>query len=143
MKHRFSWLTVVVVDVAAVALAPIFDTHLHDFDVPFQIAYGMVAVVTFLCLLPVALDKNELRFKFRELIASSFIVTYLALVTSAAFFHRNLPEGNITATFVSNFTTLVGVVVGAYFTAGAVERFADSKKVKSSREENGKDDDQN
>jgi hypothetical protein len=123
--HLAYFLFVLVVDAAAAVLAPIMDIRFHN-DAAFQIAYGSAAIVTFLGLLPIALDSNISWFRFRELVASGFVVTYLLLVTSAAFFHTELPEGNITPAFVNNFTTLTGVVVGAYFTTRAVENVADS-----------------
>jgi hypothetical protein len=124
-KNLVYILIVLVVDAAAAILAPILDIHFHN-DAAFQIAYGSAAVITFVGLLPVALDSDVQWFQFRELVASGFVVTYLLLVTSATFFHNDLPEGNITPAFVNNFTTLTGVVVGAYFTTRAVETVTNS-----------------
>jgi hypothetical protein len=123
-KNLLIWFTVLLIDVAAVVLAPILDVTFHN-DAAFQIAYGVAAVTTFLGLFPVAINAQVSWFQFRELIASGFVVTYLLLVTSATFFHKNLPEGNITPAFVNNFTTLTGVVVGAYFTTRSAEKITD------------------
>lgn len=124
-SRRFIWFMVLPVDIAAVVSGPILDLVFHQ-DAAFQIAYGIAAIVTFLGLLPVAMDAELQWFQFRELIASGFVVTYLLLVTAAAFFHNNLPEGNITPAFVNNFTTLTAVVVGAYFTARTAEKITDT-----------------
>jgi hypothetical protein len=70
---------------------------------------------------------NEGVFGFRELIASVFIITFLLLLTSEAFFHVKLSEGNLTSQLVNNFTTLTGVVVGAYFGATAIEKVSASR----------------
>jgi hypothetical protein len=124
-SRRFIWFMVLPVDIAAVILGPILDLVFHQ-DAAFQIAYGIAAIVTFLGLLPVAMDAELQWFQFRELVASGFVVTYLLLVTAAAFFHNDLPEGNITPAFVNNFTTLTAVVVGAYFTARTAEKITDT-----------------
>jgi hypothetical protein len=116
---------VVLVDLAVAVLGPIYDGWYGD--TVFEIAYGVAAVATFLLLMAIALDPKQDRFQFRELISTSFIIVYLLLVTETIFFHKKLPEGNFTATLISNFTTLTGVVVGAYFGTNAVEKFAESR----------------
>jgi hypothetical protein len=61
----------------------------------------------------------------RATIAISIVVEYMALVGVVAFFHWNLPPGDtiyipeVTQTLVTNFTTIVGVVIAFFFGASA------------------------
>jgi hypothetical protein len=126
-RYLFAILAVGFIDVIAAIGGPLID-YVYDIgDIPLSIAYGIAAVVTFLGLLPIAIDREKANnFGFRELIASVFVIIFLLLLTSEAFFHVNLPEGNLTSQLVNNFTTLTGVVVGAYFGTTAIEKFSGS-----------------
>lgn len=127
-RYILAILAVGFIDVIAAVGGPLIDTVFDVGDAPLSIAYGIAAVVTFLGLLPIAIDREKAGgFGFRELIASVFIIIFFLLLTSEAFFHVNLPEGNLTPQLVSNFTTLTGVVVGAYFGVTALEKVSDSR----------------
>jgi hypothetical protein len=61
----------------------------------------------------------------RATIAISIVVEYMVLVGVVAFFHWNQPSGDttfipqVTQTLVTNFTSIVGVVIAFFFGASA------------------------
>jgi hypothetical protein len=139
MDRRYIFYIVVVAstDIAAAAAGPLILEFFGSY-VGFAVAYGVAAVVTFLGLLPIAIDRSIVTaFGFRELMASVILIIFFLLLTSQTSLVGKETESSLTPQLVSNFTAITITVVGAYFGASAIERISASRngKTKETNEE--------
>jgi FlaA1/EpsC-like NDP-sugar epimerase len=125
-------LSIIVLSAVGVALAALWDS-----PAPLSAALPAVAIVSFVGVL-IMTQKDEQHWEINEsslraAIASSVVITYLVLVGIVAFFVAGptaLPQ--VVLTMLTNFTTVVGVVIASYFGASAYVqgRSKDQDKVK-------------
>ena len=117
-----------------------------DNNGPFIVVAVGTAVTCFFGLLTLT-QTNEGRWELTEesmrtAIAGTIVVVYLVLVGIVAFFvvgPRELP--GITQTMVTNFTTVVGIVIAFYFGASAYVQTQREKKESSKAKADGKSQD--
>lgn len=89
----------------------------------FRASMSAVAIITFFGILwfahktggPLALHKGGMRLA----IAAAMVVTDLVLVTTVIYFFPDDKPSELASSFISQFNTIVGVVIAFYFTASA------------------------
>ena len=95
-----------------------------DTPAPLGLAVGATAIITFVGMLALSQESTGAwkitEASMRTAIASSILAQYQALVAIVAFFSAgtDAPSG-ISQTLISNFTTIVGIVIAFYFGASA------------------------
>lgn len=123
--------------ITLLSAAGVFLAVYWDNNAPYIVVTVGTAATCFFGLLNLAQTDQE-RWEFseasmRSAIAGTIVVVYLVLVGIVAFFvvgPRELP--GITQTMVTNFTTVVGIVIAFYFGASAYVQ-AQREKKESSR----------
>jgi hypothetical protein len=130
--RRTGWspVTLVAVDVLVAAGAPLLDRYMVHHDLILGAGAAVIASSTFLGVWLIQRKEaagRAVRNSMRDAIAAAFVMTYLVIVSWSAFFNFLLAQGPATlsplsATLVTNFTVLTGIVVGGYFGADAVKQ---------------------
>lgn len=92
-----------------------------------SLSLAIVGIVTLLGLLYflTAVSKLEATEAFRHSMAATFLIVYLGLIVMQSFPYSEeagIPAPEITATLLTSFTTVAGVVFAFYFSSAAVER---------------------
>lgn len=103
-----------------------------DSDMPFSIVVAGTGLIAFFGLYDISLPDNpttqDKESSLRFSIAGSIVIEYLVLVGIVAFFNEGPEEMPlITQTMLTNFTSVVGVVVAFYFGSSA---YIQAKKAK-------------
>lgn len=108
-----------------------------DTDMPFSIVVAGTGIISFFGLYDISLPNNpttqDKESSLRFSIAGSIVIEYIVLVGIVAFFKEGPEEMPIiTKTLLSNFTSVVGVVIAFYFGASA---YLQSRKQKNKESE--------
>jgi hypothetical protein len=105
---------------------------------PLGLAVGATAVFTFVGMLALGQETNGpwkiTEASMRTAIASSILAQYQALVAIVAFFSpQETSSSGVSQTLISNFTTIVGVVIAFYFGASA---YVEGRRITADRRKN-------
>jgi len=118
-------LSIAAIDIIVTIISVIAVVYLKLSAGLFAIGAISIALCTFFGFLLIEVRSNsEIKFSsesFRIAITSSVIVVYLYVVGLTIFF-RSWSENiqPLTQTMITNFTTIVGVVIAFYFTSSAI-----------------------
>jgi len=132
--HRVWLILMVATDAAAAVGTPLWDYFFKSSDLALWSGAAFIAANTFLGIWAIERRPESRRSSdaLRDAIASSFVLTYLVIVSWSAFFNtttdRTTELQPLTSTLITNFTALTGVVVGSYFGVGAVEKLVNARQ---------------
>lgn len=118
------WLVLMGLSLASIVAGGIYWAEWVGRDSPLSVALACVGIASFLFLLKIKrLDEGQHRLTeagMRFAIAGAVVIEYLVLVAVVAFF-REAPDKvhPLTETLISNFTTIVGIVIAFYFGSSA------------------------
>jgi hypothetical protein len=130
-------VVVCVIDGSVAFGAPFLNYFFKRGDVALQAGAGMIAAATFLGVWTAQRKRvgpTRPTEAMRDAIAASFVLTYLVAVGWAAFFNYVVgggPPGTLsplTASLITNFTALTGIVVGSYFGLTAIQQVTQSQE---------------
>lgn len=125
--------------VIVAAGAPAINYFVPHYNSPLEAGAAVIAVVTFLGVWLLQRHVGAGRYdrnSMRDGIAAAFVVTYLVIVSWAAFMRGEQAVTPLAQAVIPNFTVLVGVVVGGYFGADAVKQVS---LINARRREQGSD----
>ncbi|OBI18361.1 hypothetical protein A5713_18035 [Mycobacterium sp. E2497] len=112
-------------DVVVAAGAPFLNKRFEGWNGPLEAGAAVIAIGTFLGVWLLQRyrgagrsDRNSMR----DAIAAAFVATYLVIVGWATFSKLGGDQTQLARDLVTNFTVLVGVVVGGYFGADAIKQ---------------------
>ena len=136
-RSRLALLIVLVIDGVIAAAAPPISAYYYGDKGPDQIPLGsgaaLIAVVTFVGIWRVQRlgPSDDSLADMRNAISGAFIVVYLVILSWSAFVPAGTntgPIGILSATFITNFTALTGVVIAFYFTTTTATHIAAYRK---------------
>lgn len=137
------FLSIALVDCVILAAATIVDIRTdHDFYLACGICIAAIMLFVGMIYHALTVRKDRVTDGVRDAIACTFILVYLLLVVYTLFF-KNAPANTElfpqTSTLLSSFTSVAAVVVGFYFATGSLDKFIESRKEPSGKEESEQD----
>jgi len=136
-SHRLVMSAIMGIGIVAASAVSTYLANRWDSDDPLSVAIVTIAILAFMGLLTLTQPDDGpwqlTEAAMRTTIAGTIVIEYLVLVATVAFFKQgpeHLPP--ITQAMISNFTSIVGVVVAFYFGSSA---YVQARKQGSDSEE--------
>ena len=138
LKQRLVWAIVMGGGILAANGVAVFLRHYYKNPALLGLAVGATAVITFVGILALCQEPDGpwkiTERTMRTAMAASIMAQYQALVAIVAFFSAESEKpSEISQTLISNFTTVVGIVIAFYFGASA---FVEGRRISANRTSN-------